>query len=92
MKTITITHGDGSVQTQLVEDDFDESSLQPVSLSVIENSLLKNQIELKKKYLSDTDWYVARKSETGVEIPEEILTNRAECREFISNNRDNVED
>ncbi len=32
------------------------------------------------KYLSETDWYVIRKSETGVEIPAEVLTNRASAR------------
>ena len=33
-----------------------------------------------KQYLIDTDWYVARKVETGVEIPEEILAKRTQAR------------
>lgn len=36
--------------------------------------------ENAKKYLADTDWYAARKAETGTAIPEEILTKRAQAR------------
>lgn len=31
-------------------------------------------------YLANTDWYVTRKAETGVEIPEEVSRLRAEAR------------
>ena len=31
-------------------------------------------------YLASTDWYVTRKAETGVEIPEEVSRLRAEAR------------
>jgi len=34
-------------------------------------------------YLADTDWYAIRKFETGVTIPQEILTKRQEAREAI---------
>lgn len=40
-----------------------------------------------QQYLNDTDWYVARYSETGVEIPEEVKQKRKEAREEISNLR-----
>ena len=33
-----------------------------------------------KRYLKDTDWYVARKSETGKDIPSDVLTKRAQAR------------
>lgn len=36
--------------------------------------------ENAKKYLADTDWYAARKAETGTAIPEDILTKRAQAR------------
>lgn len=36
-----------------------------------------------KEYLASTDWYTIRKSETGVEIPSDILTKRAEARAAI---------
>jgi len=31
-------------------------------------------------YLYDTDWYITRNMETGVEVPADILTKRAEAR------------
>lgn len=37
-----------------------------------------------QKYLDDTDWYVTRYSETGVEIPEEVKAERQKAREEIS--------
>lgn len=32
------------------------------------------------QYLKDTDWYAARKAETGKAIPDDILTKRAQAR------------
>lgn len=39
-------------------------------------------------YLSSTDWYYARKAETGEEVPEDIVAKRIEAREFIRANED----
>jgi hypothetical protein len=36
-----------------------------------------------RAYLTSTDWYVIRKTETGVEIPEDILEKRAQARTAI---------
>lgn len=49
-----------------------------------ENSLNEMCLE----YLKETDWYVVRKTETGTDIPQDILTKRQECRNLIvrSNN------
>lgn len=38
-------------------------------------------------YLSSTDWYYARKAETGEEVPSEVVTKRQECREFLRTNQ-----
>lgn len=46
-------------------------------------STLNKQIQEAKAYLSDTDWYITRKMETGVEIPLEVLTKRAEARLLV---------
>lgn len=88
-KEITITHGNGSVQTITVPIDFDESLLGPISISEEElnSALTKRQIEDHLKFLAETDWYVSRKAETGVDIPEEVLVKRQEARNFISENR-----
>ena len=37
-----------------------------------------------RKYLTETDWYVTRFSETGVVVPSEILTKRQEARDSIT--------
>ena len=42
---------------------------------------LINQESLK--YLAETDWYVTRKQETGVDIPEDILTKRQAARDKV---------
>lgn len=55
-----------------------------------EAEILQNQEEIEKqieelqKYLDETDWYVARKAETGKEIPLEIVEKRQEARNTIS--------
>ncbi len=36
-----------------------------------------------RAYLASTDWYFIRSMETGVEMPTEILTRRAEARGAI---------
>ena len=33
-----------------------------------------------KEYLANTDWYVIRQQETGVEIPEDVLAKRQDAR------------
>ena len=49
--------------------------------------LLAQEVEIKKQealtYLSNTDRYVIRKIETGVEIPLDVLTKRAEARLLV---------
>ena len=44
----------------------------------------EEQIAVLEKELADTDWYVVRHAETGVAIPEQITTRRAELRIQIS--------
>ena len=78
---------DGS-QDHLMIDD-----MKPINLEEIEaiNQAKENQhkqtLEYKineaNQYLITTDWYVTRKMETGVEIPLDVLTKRAEARLLI---------
>ena len=46
--------------------------------------LLAYELDQRKQealnYLASTDWYVTRKLETGVEIPEDVSVKRAEAR------------
>jgi hypothetical protein len=39
-----------------------------------------------KDYLTSTDWYYARKAETGEEVPTDVVIKRKEAREFIRAN------
>ena len=34
-------------------------------------------------YLNSTDWYVVRMTETGTQIPDDVLTKRAEARSLL---------
>ena len=36
-----------------------------------------------KEYLASTDWYITRQTETGVVVPTDILTKRAEARAAV---------
>jgi len=41
------------------------------------------QIESSREYLNSTDWYYARKMETGEEVPSEVTSKRIEARNFL---------
>lgn len=64
----------------ITDDDIPESSkiiLTPEQINDIERNILRNNA---KNYLKETDWYVTRKAETGVDIPVEVLEKRAQAR------------
>lgn len=48
---------------------------------------LQGKLDEAQAYLNSTDWYYARKAETGEEVPVEVVTKRQEAREFIRNNK-----
>jgi len=48
------------------------------------DAMMQNtQNEISKQYLSSTDWYVTRFAETGVEVPADVATKRAEARAAV---------
>lgn len=49
--------------------------------------LKKARIKELQQYLSETDWYAIRESETGVDIPAEVKKARADARAEISSLR-----
>ena len=57
----------------------------PVLVDVVESPEQIQSIVNKRarNYLASTDWYVIRKLETGVEIPQDILDARQAARESI---------
>lgn len=44
------------------------------------------KVEEFKSYLNSTDFYYARKLETGEEVPADVVAKRIEAREFIRAN------
>jgi len=46
-------------------------------LLLVEQDVINHQA---RAYLSSTDWYVVRKAETGIEIPDGIVKARADAR------------
>ena len=73
------------------EDYFKEFGVYPIEdsdipyeeFSRIEPTQQDEKIRLKYiaiNYLNSTDWYTARKIETGKEIPQEVLEKRAQAR------------
>jgi hypothetical protein len=72
---------------------MDVACVELVNGVLIENETLKNQLiqqenqkninKQARAYLASTDWYVIRKEETGVAIPQEILDARAAARASI---------
>ena len=52
----------------------------------IEAERIAQKIQESQHYLNSTDWYYARLAETGEKVPEDIVSKRLECREFIRAN------
>lgn len=81
------------VRTQEEQDFYDEYGCWPITDADLPESakiILTDEqiagaeravlIKNAKTYLKETDWYVSRYAETGTEIPEEVLTKRAQAR------------
>jgi hypothetical protein len=70
----------------VIEIDGITKHVIPNQFTVEINEYVKPQDILNlefKKYLADTDWYIVRHVETGVAIPQDILTARALARQSI---------
>lgn len=55
-----------------------------------EEEIAKSKINQLESYLKETDWYVIRYSDSGIEIPKEIKSKRQEAREEISKLRESI--
>lgn len=43
-----------------------------------------DRIEVAQQYLKNTDWYYARKIETGEEVPADVVANRIAARKYLN--------
>jgi hypothetical protein len=51
----------------------------PTAEQIIEGEAIRLKL-VAKQYLKDTDWYVSRKAEAGIAIPDDILALRQQAR------------
>lgn len=47
-----------------------------------QNSIQK-KLARAKSYLAETDWYYARKAETGEDVPADVVPKRIAARDYI---------
>lgn len=73
---------DGQARGQRIEAGADGLPVL-VDRVVTDEQRLAAQKREARAYLADTDWYVARMTETGREIPPEVLAKRAAARELL---------
>lgn len=57
-----------------------------------EEELAQQELQVKlqeaQEYLNSTDWYYARKAETGEDVPVEVVEKRLASRKFIQDNKE----
>jgi len=90
---IKIEHPDGSVEYLAANADeliavSKEAEKTSIKLELtpeqVAESILNQQKYEAKQYLASTDWYAARKAETGQAIPSDVLTQRQQARALLS--------
>lgn len=88
--TCNIINDNGTILFMSVENDAIKKYIEDgveIEEAHTEAELQAKEISEKlaeaTKYLSDTDWYVVRYTETGKEIPEDVRIKRQECRDFL---------
>ena len=60
------------------------SGYAPAKPEPTEEEIKQARISELQQYLSETDWYAIRESETGIDIPAEVKKARADARAEIS--------
>ena len=72
---------DSVVQEGDTVEDYEAPTerLEPTAEEISNNLVAMENYEARK-YLTETDWYVTRKAETGKAIPDDVLTKREEAR------------
>ena len=63
-----------AVKGELIPIDADEVARLDAEFNI------ENAKEVAKQYLIDTDWYVSRKAEADIAIPDDILALRQQAR------------
>lgn len=74
-------------EEEILADDWNDS----VERRCEYLDFLEEKIEYMESFLTETDWYVSRYSETGKEIPSDVLEKRISYRDKISEYRKTLE-
>lgn len=79
-------------QEFLIQDDWklltDEELDAILNPPKTEEQIIKGKIQEAQAYLNSTDWYYARKAETGEDVPVEVVEKRLASRKFIQDNKE----
>jgi|SaaInl8_120m_RNA_FD_contig_101_17197_length_857_multi_3_in_0_out_0_2 hypothetical protein len=67
--------------TEATAEQYTQIEEAVVTFTALNNQNIVNTTA--RDYLASTDWYIARKSETGTEVPSDILIKRAEARAAV---------
>tara|TARA_B100002019_G_C21055829_1_gene491560 strand:+ start:296 stop:730 length:435 start_codon:yes stop_codon:yes gene_type:complete len=59
---------------------FYDAAGNPLAVSDVKAHMLQSNDMAAKTYLSETDWYVVRKTEAGTAVPDSVTTKRAAIR------------
>ena len=59
---------------------FYDSAGNALAVSDVKAAMLQNDTQTAQLRLSETDWYVVRKSEVGTAVPDSVTTLRAQIR------------
>lgn len=90
---IKIEHPDGSVEyvhrdqeamTAAVDEIAKNAAVIELTAEQLAEAMLSQQRYQAREYLASTDWYAARKAETGTAIPADVLTQRQQARALLS--------
>lgn len=71
---------EGASKGLMISSDERGNPILKTQEALTPEGMQKTKNKKSKAYLAETDWYVVRKVETGVEIPQQILDARAEAR------------
>lgn len=73
------------VPVALTEEEWEEFNRPDPNQGEIDLEMQKNQlINLRKKYLSDTDWYLIREADQPQSYPPDVKNKRVQAREEIN--------
>ena len=71
---------------EITEEEFNQIVLDINTPT--EEQVLEQKIAEAQAYLNSTDWYYARKAETGEDVPVEVVEKRLASRKFIQDNKE----